>query len=350
MQSRILASLVLAAALCQSAPSRAADPPRPKPKAPVPEAPAPEAPAPEEPKPTKPRKDKADRLFEKATAAFDEGKLEEARSMLKSAWKLKQNYEIAGNLGIVELKLGHARDAAEHLAFALQHFPATGTAKEREGLQKTFRQARGQVAGLKIHVNVDRAEVSINNQIVGQSPLPGEVFIEAGTVTVKARRDGFEAARQTVEASKDWVPIEVNLNLVPLTESRGLRRSIVVPIVAGGVGVVGLITGGILLAVGSGKRETAEVLNGQIRGAEKNCVEGSSIYDARCVELKDTASSSDTLHNAGVGMVVVGVAATLAAGGAYLFWPQPKAKAAVTARAIPVATANGGGLWIAGAF
>lgn len=350
MQSRILASLVLAATLCQSAPSRAADPPRPKAKPPAPEATAPEAPAPEAPGPDKPRKDKADRLFEKATAAFDEGKLEDARSMLKSAWKLKQNYEIAGNLGIVELKLGHVRDAAEHLAFAIQHFPATGTEAERAGLQKTFRQARGQVAGLNIHVNVDQAEVSLNGQPLGQSPLAGEVFIEPGTVTVKAKRDGFEAARQTVVASKDWVPIEVNLNLVSLTESSGPRRSIVAPLVMGGVGVAGLITGGILLAVGASKRQTAEVLNGQIRGAEQNCVEGSSIYDARCMELQATASSSDTLHNAGVGMVVVGVVATLAAGGAYLFWPQPKAKAAVTARAIPVATANGGGLWIAGAF
>src|SRR6185436_12668476 len=100
MQSRIVASLVLLAALGagETSPASAAPlPPKTTPKtapktAPAP-PPAPAADPAPPPAPAKP-KDKADLLFDEATAAFDEGKLDEALAKLTAAWKLKESFDI----------------------------------------------------------------------------------------------------------------------------------------------------------------------------------------------------------------------------------------------------------------
>ena len=77
---------------------------------------------------------KVGQLFDQAQAAFAKGDKQGAYEAYKAAWALQKSYDIAGNLGNVELKLGMHRDAAEHLAFALDDFPPTeiGRASCRE--------------------------------------------------------------------------------------------------------------------------------------------------------------------------------------------------------------------------
>src|SRR4051794_15541067 len=58
-------------------------------------------------------------------AASAAGKIDEAYVLYQAAWILKQTHDISGNLAQVEMKLGKKRDAAEHLAFTLGHFPSS---------------------------------------------------------------------------------------------------------------------------------------------------------------------------------------------------------------------------------
>ena len=43
-----------------------------------------------------------------------------AHAAFLEAWKLNEHYQIAANLGSMEIKLGRFRDAAEHLAIYLR--------------------------------------------------------------------------------------------------------------------------------------------------------------------------------------------------------------------------------------
>ena len=292
-------------------------------------------------------KDQADILFDQAATLFDAGKLDDARGKLEAAWALKKSYDIAGNLGIVELKLNRARDAAEHLGYALQNFPPTESDGARAGLQKQFDDARAQVAAFKILVNVEQASVTVNGRALGHGSITDDVYTEPGTVTVEAKREGYSTVRKTFTATKGAAIREVPLTLIPLEGPK--PRSVVPGAVLGGVAVVGLATGIGLLVAAGGKHSTVLELNRGILADKKTCAPGAANFDARCTDLEAATSSSDTLHNLGVGFLAGAGAAALGAG-VYLLWPASKPTTGTSVRLIPVSTATGGGLLAVGMF
>src|SRR5262245_20529051 len=108
--------------------------------------------------------DRADELFQQAADAFDAGRYPEAQAKLEAAWAIKKTYDIAGNLGVVEVKLGKYTAAAEHLSWALLHFPPTETNKARRGYEQELAKARAEVAALRIRVSTDGAEITVNGR------------------------------------------------------------------------------------------------------------------------------------------------------------------------------------------
>lgn len=144
----------------------------------------------------------ADDYFRQGKRLVREGKLEDAYRAYLAGYQIRKGYDIAGNLGSVELELQKPRDAAEHLAFCLRNFPAAGTAKQLEFIQGRLAQARREVFGLSITVSVDGAEILVDGRSIGRSPLPDEVFVEPGSRTVEARLRGYEPARRIIEARK----------------------------------------------------------------------------------------------------------------------------------------------------
>ncbi|MCK6591615.1 MAG: hypothetical protein L6Q76_29015, partial [Polyangiaceae bacterium] len=80
-------------------------------------------------------------LFRRGIEAHKQGNLVEAEGYYRTAFDLKKSYDIAGNLGDVELKLGKPRDAAEHLSFTIRNFPLTGKPELRERMQKALDEA-----------------------------------------------------------------------------------------------------------------------------------------------------------------------------------------------------------------
>ncbi len=114
---------------------------------------------------------RADEYFRQGKAFVKEDRWEEARRAYLAGYKIKRGYDIAGNLGNVELELGLARDAAEHLAYCIKSFPATGTASQLAYVKGRFEEARQKVSALSIQVNVDGAEVFVDGRSIGRSPL-----------------------------------------------------------------------------------------------------------------------------------------------------------------------------------
>src|SRR4051812_7384647 len=70
--------------------------------------------------------EKADELYRQGNEAYKQNRLKDAYGFYREAWNLKQSYDIAGNLGAVELAINLPRDAAEHLIHSLRQFPANG--------------------------------------------------------------------------------------------------------------------------------------------------------------------------------------------------------------------------------
>jgi hypothetical protein len=291
--------------------------------------------------------DHADELFEQGATAYDAGRFPEALAKLEQAWELKRTHDIAGNLGVVELKLGKYPEAATHLAWALKHFPPTESDQARQGFQKEADRARAQSGTLRIRVNVAGAEVSVNGQSIGKSPLSEGVYVAAGSVNVVARHDGYADVQQAVAVPKGESR-DVSLVLAA-TDGKSERRGIIPGVVMSGVAGAALITGIVLAVDGANKRADARTGNTAITSAHHSCVANAPNYDASCAELNDTALSAGRSNNAAHGLFIgAGVAAIGAV--AYFLWPSSSLTPTGATLVVPTASSTSAGLIFAGSF
>lgn len=285
--------------------------------------------------------------------AFREGRFVEAESAYREAWTIKKGYDIAGNLGMSELVQHKYRDAAQHLFFTLRSFPITGEPALRTRMQDAFDQARREVSSLSVSGAVVGTHIFVDGRLEGDAPIHGEVFLDRGDHTIEARLNGYEPVSQRVVAQPGIaVAIALVQHSVPTHEAPPApvlpkRRSLVPGLLLSGVAAVGVGGGIAFLGIASGKRADAVATSSLIVQSNKSCLAGESAVDSRCPSLQDTAASYVTLHNVGVGTLVVGSAAAVAAG-VYFLWPSRRAKADVLVT--PIVGAHTGGVVLEGSF
>jgi hypothetical protein len=325
----------------------------------------------------------SDDLDERGKALYASGKVRDAREALLSAWTLKRSYDIAANLGTVELELGMNRDAAEHLGYSVRTFPSTGKKKNLAATKQQLDEARKQVGALAIKVTVDGAEVLVDGVPVGRAPLADEVFVEAGGRTVEAKASGYQVGKMVVQVAKGGAEV-VNLALVALAAPVGpvasggpivpvggsasasapppppvgsgvpvvpppVSRSVVPGVILGSVGIAALATGIGLMVDANSKNAAAQELSGTIRTAGHSCVSGAANFDARCTDLQSTAEKTDMHNRAGIGLLIGGSAAAMAAA-VYVLWPVSTTTTAGSSRVSPSVSTGGAGLVWSGTF
>lgn len=172
------------------------------------------APAWAEPTPSSPGDDlskQAEILYGLGADAKREQRSEDARKFYLAASLLQKHWQIVANLGSVELTLGMARDAAEHLAQALQMGPPP---KERQQIQELFDKARAAVGELTIGASVAGAEILVDGKVVGRAPLGRSIFVKPGERVIEARREKYSSGRmrKTMEAGSAE---RITLTLLP---------------------------------------------------------------------------------------------------------------------------------------
>jgi len=277
-------------------------------------------------------------LFEQGNKLYDQGKLPEAEAAYIEAWKLRKSYDVAGNLGNLQADLKKWRSAAEFLSYAIREFPAGGKPGLRDELLKRLGEVERQVGKLRVNVARPGAEVFVDGTSVGLTPLPGDVYVEAGTHAVEVRQDGFSPTELTVTAAKGQTePLNVVL------ETRGGNKAIVL---AGGVVAgVAAITGAVFVGLSFSEAGTANSKRAAVPQAGCPIPAPSS---GTCADLKGALDSKNLFANAAlwsfVGAGAVGVA-TLIYG---LAGSSRGAQSGLLVT--PAVTAQGGGLFVSGSF
>ncbi|AUX30774.1 MULTISPECIES: PEGA domain-containing protein [Sorangium] len=316
----------------------------------------------------------ADAAFARGKELYRLGKLDAAYEQYRTAWSLKQSYDIAANLANAELQRGMKVEAAEHLAFCLRSFPATGNAAQHEQVRAQFRAVRKEVGSIVVKANLDGAEVSFNGTAVGRTPFRHEVFVKPGTVAVEARLAGHEPARVTLEIPAGEVNTADLILLPPRAAERpappappppGAEAPVPAPragadtvgprpevLIAGGaVAGAGVIAGVILTALAVGRDGDADEQRDALvrEGGPAAC----AVDSPKCAALRDALEGAADLKNAAL-WTFVGAGAVGLATGAYALWGGGAPRQGVaTARAVtaaPVVTAGGGALLIRGTW
>lgn len=301
--------------------------------------------------------DRVDTLYRRGDAALERSDWQAAYDAYAEAWTLRKTFDIATNLGQTELHLGKARDAAEHLAMALNNFPPSQREDRRKLVQELLLRAKESIATLKLEVRPNRAEVFVDDDPLGPAEgLPHEVYVDPGKRNISVRLDGYEPANRTVkaEAGRQYqFQFELNedfptsgLERTPAMSSdpEARERSMIPVYIGAGLGVVGVSAGLVFTLTANSREKDADILN--VPGGQNACAGSDS---PECQELKRIFEDVDTNRNLAVASFVVGGVA-VAATAAYLLWPQASTRAAGSWRAAPLVSADGAGLLIARRF
>jgi hypothetical protein len=315
----------------------------------------------------------ADDLFKKGKDLYQRGKLREAYEAYRDAWKLKQSYDIAANLANTELQLGMEIEAAEHLAFCIRNFPATGDKAQIDRVRAQFEAVRKELGALVVRANIEGAELFVDGVSVGRAPLGREVFVKPGAHVVEAKLPGYAPTKQEVVATLGpaqevaLVLMEMKPKELPhqqqqpsgvqpsavVGDTQGVRSPIAddgnrppvrtVVLVAGGAAAgAGLVAGIIFTVVANGHASDAEAQRGALTAAG-----GPSVCAAMtpaCEELRSSMQGAADFGSAAiwsfVGAGVVGAATAI--------YGVTTARSAVQVGVGPTLMGQGGGVLVRG--
>jgi hypothetical protein len=283
-------------------------------------------------------------IFQQANKLYDEGKYPQAEQLYLQAWKLKQSYDVAGNLGNLEADMNKPRAAAEYLAYAIREFPAGGRPALRDALVKRHSEVVRLVGTLRFTVSKPGAEVFLDGQSIGLSPIANETYVDPGTHSVEARLEGYLPVQVTINAQKGKTE-QVDLTFLP---PKGANKTVI--IAGGAVAGAAIVVGAALLGVGASKGSTASSLLDDLRKSG-GCPPATMPQTGKCADLKSALDSKGTLSSAGLwtlvggGVVGIGTLVYALAGGS-----KPGGGKTGVTQVTPLVTGDGGGLVIGGAF
>ncbi|HEY4158064.1 MAG TPA: PEGA domain-containing protein [Polyangiaceae bacterium] len=195
------ALLAFAVVQVTSAPCFAAKP-KPKPAKDVPAAtPAPPPP----PAPAPGPKSLADALSDEPKADYEAGKLlygdgdyAGARVKFQAAYDLSKDPRLLWNAAACEKGMRHYAKVVDLVKRYLAEGGDIIGSDDRKDAQELLAAIDSFTVGLTIHVNEAGAQVLIDGENVGNSPLPGPVTVDIGTRQIELRKPGFLPFSQAV--------------------------------------------------------------------------------------------------------------------------------------------------------
>ncbi|HEY4116544.1 MAG TPA: tetratricopeptide repeat protein [Byssovorax sp.] len=150
--------------------------------------------------------------FKKGLDLFKDGDYQAALIEFRRAYELAPNYQVLYNIGQVSFQL---QDYPGALA-ALQRYLTEGgrnvPGTRRAEVERDIEKLKQRVANLEVIVNVDGADISVDDASVGKSPLGKPLLVGAGKHRVTVARAGYTSGAKLVEiASQDSQKVEFQL-------------------------------------------------------------------------------------------------------------------------------------------
>lgn len=156
------------------------------------------------------------------------GDWKSARTHFRSAYDKSKNPRVLFNLAVAEKQLARYASAAELLKKELAEGGTQLGADEKKEINALITALEGFVATLMIEVSEKDAEVSIDDEKIDSSKLPGPITVSAGPRRVRAVKSGFAEAVETSDLPAGTKGV-VKLKLQPLVKTTRVNVSVVGP-------------------------------------------------------------------------------------------------------------------------
>jgi len=278
--------------------------------------------------------------FREGKAMFQDDDFEGSRKAYLEGWRLKKNYEIAGNLGNVSLRLGRWREAYAYLHWANDNLPPSAVDKYRPVIKGKMEEALAHVGAVSLKV-VDENDSALEGAtiLVDDEPLtydgasiktpPGfPVVLAPGQHVIKVTKTGYKSAKYDV-VSRPGLQETVALKLLPAPsvvleddddDDEAVAEGPSIPIViTGAVLGAGALGAGIGLFVVAGQKssEREELAAGLGDG---ECATASA-PQGDCERIADLSDQESTFQTAGTGLLIGGGVISIATL-LYAVWPR----------------------------
>ena len=320
-------------------------------------------------------------LYRDGRKARERGDLPTALRLLEQAWSIRHTHDSAASLAQVEFELGKAREAAEHLAFAIDHLPADVEPERAKRVREAFERIRKEIVTLHLHIEPKTAEVFLNGKSLGlASDLSKDVYVDPGKVQVSANAEGYlpwsialstkagdaqdvtaelkASARQGGAGSAGQSGAELNTSTpyrnapVPSQQPPAEETRPWWPVaVPAGATAVGLAVGIIFTVKAGSSKDDADHAQAQI-GNPSGCASADSGRAALCTQLRNSRDDQKNANRvANTALIAAGVfGAVTAVAGAWFLWPKAEHVAASRVRVAPVFARESATLSIEGSF
>ena len=159
-------------------------------------------------------KEEAKAHFHMGVNFYKQGDFQAALVEFKRAQEASPHYKVLFNLGQTALELQDYAGALKYLHDYLEQGGAEITADRKAEVDAMLSKLKKLVAQLKISVNVDGADIFVDNAKVGTSPLMGPVMVSAGRVKVTALKAGMQLDERNVDVAAGELG-DVTLSLSP---------------------------------------------------------------------------------------------------------------------------------------
>lgn len=166
----------------------------------------------EKPAPTEAQKAEARARYDRGMKLYDQGAYEAALVELRRAYELHPTYKILYNLGLIHKQLNDHAQALDAFNGYLNEGGKKVDAKRHAEVEKYIAELKPLVATLDIQVDVAGAEITVDDAVVGTSPLAGTITVNAGKRKISAKVAGKPAATRVLTvAGSDAVTIKLEL-------------------------------------------------------------------------------------------------------------------------------------------
>ena len=169
------------------------------------------------------KKKEAITRYNRGLELYEEQDYNAALIEFRKAYELSPNYRIRYNIGQVCYQLQDYACALKSLESYLFEGGTNLPASRRLDVEKDIDKLRSRVGKLEVRVNIEGAQISVDDVVVGKSPLPGPIQVSAGKRRISVTHEGRVPSTRTIEvagATMQSVEIELveNTGQVKLVE------------------------------------------------------------------------------------------------------------------------------------
>lgn len=160
--------------------------------------------------------EEAGQRYDRGLKLYAEGEYPLAVIEFERAYELVPDYRVLYNIGQVRIQLANYARAHRALTQYLKEGGERVPAERRTSVEADLEMLASRTGTLRVDINVPGAEIFVNDLVVGRSPLPEALLLDAGEHRLSARKAGYQPrASQVTLAGRDALSVRLELEKIP---------------------------------------------------------------------------------------------------------------------------------------